>query len=214
MFPPDKVVIPTWFGLISCYVIVKTVISECLHVGDAAPTLCFMSYCPGKTAIVLGYVRALALLLTICLHWHEGKVCVIVCEFATTTTHSTHFHTHIHAFLHAVYVWSTHAWCLFIVFVRCVVVKCDSTHMLSRASFCVLWIMLLFLSFWHFQKFLSHSSYLKQGFSSFGYTGTLAQCGNMLTAGPKRPRSLQHDHSGTLPPPPISTNSPTHTQVP
>lgn len=53
-----------------------------------------MSYCPGKTAIVLGYVRALALLLTICLHWHEGEVCVIVCEFATTTMHCTHSHIH------------------------------------------------------------------------------------------------------------------------
>lgn len=56
-----------------------------------------------------------------------------------------------------------------------------------------------------------HSGYLRRGFSSLGCTqASWPGVGTCSLLGPKRPRSLQHDHSGTLPPP-VSTNSPTHT---
>lgn len=46
----------------------------------------FKSYRLGEISIVLGYVRALAPLLTICLYWHEGEACVFVRDCATIAT--------------------------------------------------------------------------------------------------------------------------------
>lgn len=72
--------VPMWPELIACDITVETVKRRASSCYDAAPKkLCFKSYRPGKTAIVLGYVRALAPLITICLHWHEGEACVCVC---------------------------------------------------------------------------------------------------------------------------------------
>lgn len=71
------------------YVIVKTISGERLRV----VRLRFKSRRPGETAIVLGYVRALAPLLTICLHWHEGEVCVFVLLVGSNHNMLAHLHT-------------------------------------------------------------------------------------------------------------------------
>lgn len=96
---------------------------------DAAPKLRFKSYRPGKTAIVLGYVRGLAPLLTICLHWHEGEVCVIVCACATIKTWYRHsrIHTRTCFLAHKVRAGTTCLVSVFTVLVRCVLGTCDST---------------------------------------------------------------------------------------
>lgn len=154
-------------------------------------------------------------------------MCVSLCECATIATHCRH---HVHP-IHETYMlfdtWGV--WGQLISGLLCVGGMYDS-YITGRASFCMLFfwgggVMLppvslaspeCLVNIWLCGMFDPGISidYLKQGFSSLGYTVTLARCVSVLSAGPKRPRSPQHDHSNTLPPP-ISSNSPTcaHTRT-
>lgn len=94
----------------------------------------------GMTAIVLGCVRTLAALLTICLYWHEGDVCVIVRVCLLAFAYSRGL---IIAVLCVVCV---------VRFVRCVLVESFYVYTYStlrRASFHVFWVMMLFLFVCH-----------------------------------------------------------------
>lgn len=150
-----------WLGLIACYVIVKTVSSERLHV--------VMQH--QSSALSLTAQERLLLSWDMWERWLRFSPsaftgtrakCVSLCECAAIATHSRRPHIHKRAcFLaHGVCAVNTCLMSVFMVFVRCVVVKCDSnidththnTHCEQSIFLCVLWVMLLFLSVWHLLK--------------------------------------------------------------